>query len=273
LLVYQSDQQASLALSVVLLGGGDMNGATLLHASIAPLEKVAHRSIKEDVAEQFATLIASGVLSVGDTLPSERDLAATMGVSRESIRGALLILSTNGIVSVVQGARTKVASADVGTLGLSALSNGRVTDYALDDIHDGRLMVEARVAVLAAARIDDAATAELKSLIKAQEAASNDPVSFLIADRAFHTIVYRACGNAVLSDLAATLYSYQLDHRLRAVSMTGAIAQSIADHRAILSALVARDADSLVAAMGVHERRIYDSTRALLTQSTQETTP
>jgi DNA-binding FadR family transcriptional regulator len=250
-----------------------MNGATLLHASIAPLEKVAHRSIKEDVAEQFATLIASGVLSVGDTLPSERDLAATMGVSRESIRGALLILSTKGIVSVVQGARTKVASADVGTLGLSALSNGRVTDYALDDIHDGRLMVEARVAVLAAARIDDAATAELKSLIKAQEAASNDPVSFLIADRAFHTIVYRACGNAVLSDLAATLYSYQLDHRLRAVSMTGAIAQSIADHRAILSALVARDADSLVAAMGVHERRIYDSTRALLTPSTQETTP
>ena len=57
------------------------------------------------MAERFATLIASGALSVGDTLPSERELASAMGVSRETIRGALLILSTQGIVSVVQGAR------------------------------------------------------------------------------------------------------------------------------------------------------------------------
>ena len=43
------------------------------------LEKVAHRSVKDEVAERIATLIASGVLSVGDTLPSERDLATSMG--------------------------------------------------------------------------------------------------------------------------------------------------------------------------------------------------
>jgi DNA-binding FadR family transcriptional regulator len=240
-----------------------MNDATFLTAHGAPLEKVAHRSIKDEVAERFATLIASGVLNVGDSLPSERDLASTMGVSRETIRGALLILSTKGIVSVVQGARTKVSSVDVGGLGMSALSNGRVTDYSLEDVHEGRLMVEARLATLAAARVDAATLKRLKDLIKVQEAAGQDPIGFLIADRAFHTAVYQSCGNAVLSDFAATLYSYQLDHRRRAVSKTGAIAQSIADHRVILMALQAGDAQALVKALGLHERRIYDSTRAL----------
>ncbi|WP_372990336.1 FadR/GntR family transcriptional regulator [Sulfitobacter sp.] len=247
-----------------------MGDAPHLDVYSTSMEKVAHRSVKDEVAERFATLIASGVLSVGDTLPSERDLAASMGVSRETVRGALLILSTKGIVSIVQGARTKVVSADVGNLGISALSNGRVTDYSLEDVHEGRLMVEARVSQLAAARIGEEALDALSALIKVQEKNTGDPVSFLIADRAFHTIVYQSCGNAVLSDLAATLYSYQLDDRRRAVGKIGAIAQSIADHREILAALVARDANALASAMGVHERRIYDSTRAVLASSKNE---
>lgn len=247
-----------------------MGSATFLDNSNTTLEKVAHRSVKDEVAERIATLIASGVLSVGDTLPSERDLATSMGVSRETIRGALLILSTKGVVSIVQGARTKVVSGDVGDLGMSALSNGRVTDYSLEDVHEGRLMVEARLSVLAAARIDAEALDALSDMIKMQEKATDDPVNFLIADRAFHIAIYQSCGNALLSDLAATLYSYQLNDRRRAIGKPGAIAQSIADHRRILAALMTRDAQALAEAMGVHERRIYDSTRELLANPTKE---
>jgi len=240
-----------------------MSDAAFLAAGHGALEKVPHPSVKDAVAERFATLIASGVLAVGDTLPSERDLAAAMGVSRETVRAALLILSTKGIVTVVQGARTRVTSADLGDLGLPALTGTRITDYALEDVHEGRLMVEGRVAALAAERACDTIIPHLVALIAAQEAAMGDPVRFLIADREFHTALYRSCGNAVLADLASTLYSYQLDHRRRAVAKPGAIARSIADHRAILSALVARDGAALSHAMAVHERRIYDSTRAL----------
>ncbi|MFP7672258.1 FadR/GntR family transcriptional regulator [Marivita sp. S0852] len=235
-----------------------------LSADGTALEKVAHHSVKDTVAERFATLIASGVLSVGDTLPSERELASAMGVSRETIRGALLILSTKGIVSVVQGARTRVISTDVGTLGLSALSDGRVTDYTLEDVHDARMTIEARLAPLVAARIDDATIDRLSDLIKTQEETVGDPVRYLIADREFHTLIYRACGNAVFSDLAAMLYSYLLDHRRRVVAQPGAIETSITDHRQIMTALIARDGAALADAFGVHERRIYDTTRALL---------
>jgi DNA-binding FadR family transcriptional regulator len=250
-----------------------MSDAMLLTAHSPALDKVPHHSMKDTIAERFATLIASGVLAVGDSFPSERDLAATMGVSRETIRGALLILSTKGIVSVVQGARTKVASSDLGDLGMSAFLNGRITDYTLDDVHEGRLMVEARVAVLAAARVEQTTLDHLAALIGAQETTTDDPVRFLIADREFHTVLYQSCGNAVLSDLATTLYSYLLDHRRRAVAQSGAISQSIADHRLILSALAAQDSAALVTALRVHECRIYDSTRALLAASSKEENP
>lgn len=247
-----------------------MSNAVFLTAQSPALKKVAHNSIKDTIAERFATLIASGVLGVGDSFPSERDLATTMGVSRETIRGALLILSTKGIVSVVQGARTKVTSADVGDLGMAALSNGRITDYTLEDVHEARIMVEARVAVLAAARVERATLDHLGTLIEAQQTTTHDSVRFLIADREFHTVVYQSCGNAVLSDIATTLYSYLLDHRRRAIAKPGAVEQSIADHRLILSAMSAGNGAALVKALGVHERRIYDSTRALLTASTKE---
>ncbi|MBB3992779.1 DNA-binding FadR family transcriptional regulator [Sulfitobacter undariae] len=250
-----------------------MSNAAFLTAQNPALEKITHHSIKDTIAERFATLIASGVLGVGDSFPSERDLAATMGVSRETIRGALLILSNKGIVNVVQGARTKVASADVGDLGMSALTSRLVTDYKLEDVHEARLMVEARVAVLAAQQVEPETLEHLAALIKAQESATDDPVKFLITDREFHTLIYQSCGNAVLSDLATTLYSYLLDHRRHIVGKSGVIAQSIEDHRLILSALRAQDGAALAHALGVHEHRIYDTTRALLAASNKKETP
>lgn len=248
-----------------------MDARALLIEDAPELAVLPRRSMKDTIAERLATLIASGALSVGDPLPSERELSSAMGVSRETIRGALLILSTRGILAVTQGARTTVASSDVGDLGLQALPSVKLGSYGLDDIHESRLLVEGRVSRLAATRIDGEALRRLSGLIVAQEAASRDPVRFLILDREFHTIVYRACGNAVLSDLAATLYSYLLDHRRRAVAQGGAIGRSIDDHRAILAALEAGDGDAVAAAFGVHERRIYETTRQLLAETGRDT--
>ena len=225
------------------------------------LGHVPRQSMKDTVAEKLANLIASGVLSVGDPLPAERELAAALGVSRETIRGALLILSTRGILSVVQGARTTVASQDLGDLGLFNPGYVAATVDALDDLHEARLLIEARVTALAAREINDEALDRLGELIAAQEAAHGDPVRFLILDREFHTIIYRACENAILAELATTLYSYLLDHRRRVVSNPQAIRNSIQDHRAILLALTERDSKAVVEAFGVHERRIYETTR------------
>lgn len=250
-----------------------MDAQALLAADGSTLSYVPRQSIKDVVAEKLASLISSGALSVGDPLPAERELAAALGVSRETIRGAVLILSTRGILSVVQGARTTVASCDVGMMGLTSLLRCAVTAYPLDEVHEARLLVEARVGALAATQIAADAKIRLAALIRAQEDSINDPVKYLILDREFHTIIYRASGNTVLSDVATTLYSYLLDHRRRAVARPGATRRSIDDHRAILAGLVAGDGNAVARAFDVHERRIYETTRQLIAGAARDCQP
>lgn len=239
---------------------------SLLAESQIGLGKLPRQSMKDMVAEKLSLLIASGLLEIGDSLPSERDLATALGVSRETIRGAILILSTKGILSVTQGARSTVASNEIDAPGLlGAMGSSNMRQYSLDDVHQARLKIEAEVSRLGVSgdSLSKSDLVRLGNLIVAQEKATKDPIRFLILDREFHTIIYRACGNEVLSDIATTLYSYQLDHRRKVVTKPGIIARSIGDHHAILAALEARDVERLCAAFRVHERRIYETTRQL----------
>ena len=84
-------------------------------------EGIVRKPIREVIADKLATLVASGILQVGDTLPGERDLALALNVSREAVRGAIQTLAARGILEVSHGARTRVLSADVGpvTVGLA----------------------------------------------------------------------------------------------------------------------------------------------------------
>ena len=242
-----------------------MDAVALLRRDAPGPDTGGREPLRERIAQRLAALIGSGALAVGDPLPSERELAAAMGVSRETIRTALAMLASRGIVAVAQGARTTVASDDVGELGIPKVLPG-VADggYGLDDIHEGRLLVEGRIARLAAGRVGAEEMGRLERLVATQAGAEGDPVRYLVLDREFHALIYHAGGNRVLSDLALTLYAYLLDHRRRAVSRPGAIARSVDDHRAILDCLRRGDADGLADAFAVHERRIYETTRQAL---------
>jgi DNA-binding FadR family transcriptional regulator len=244
-----------------------MDLRAILTDEVSTLNSVPKQSMKDYVVQKIATFIATGVLDVGDPMPGERELATALSVSRETVRGAILILSTRGILSVAQGTRTVVASTDVGELAIQAARFRDISHYSLDDVHEARLLIEERIARNAAGRIESATLDILHNSIGAQEAASNDPVRFLICDREFHTAIYRACGNAAMADMAADLYSYLLDHRRRAVAQPSSIAISIADHRAILAGLEARDPEATAKAFAIHETRIYATTQELLTRS------
>ncbi|MGR3435117.1 MAG: FadR/GntR family transcriptional regulator [Shimia sp.] len=247
-----------------------MDAQTLLSQEAIGFAAQGRRSIKQQIADKIAALIGSGVLAVGDPLPAERDLAHAMGVSRETVRGAILILSTHGVLQVVQGARTLVASDDVGELALAPLPR-HTGGYGLEDVHEARLLVEGRLAALAAERVDAATLDRLDALVADQVAGAGDPVRFLMLDREFHTLVYRAGCNAALADIATTLYAHLLDQRRRVVARPGAVARAIADPRDILAALRARDSAAAAAAFAVHEQRIYDTTRRMLDGSDKTT--
>jgi DNA-binding FadR family transcriptional regulator len=224
----------------------------------------AKKSIKDEIAEKIAALIASGVLQVGDVLPSERDIAAGLNVSRETIRGAMSALAARGILSVSHGARTRVISANVGPVTIG-IGKARAMDaYSVEAVHASRLLIEREVVADAALRIDKVTMARLEASLQAQSAALGDPVRFLICDREFHLTIYAKAGNALLADFASDLYAHMMTYRRKAVARPGAIAQSIDDHQAIMEALRARDADAAVKAFATHTERINATTRSVL---------
>lgn len=228
---------------------------------------VSRGSVRDIIAEKLALLVSSGVLAVGDELPAERELAASLSVSRETIRGAIGILAGHGVLRVMQGARTVVSSKDVSKVlldGPAALLAGR---YGLDDVHEARMLVENRVVRSASARVTDDLLARLETSIAAQTACGDDAVRFLLCDREFHALLYKAGGNEPLFHFCMALYNYMLDHRRRIVARPGAIAQSIRDHHAIVTALLEHDPDSAAAAISAHTTRIYETTRQFLEET------
>jgi DNA-binding FadR family transcriptional regulator len=224
----------------------------------------AKHTVRERISDKLASLIASGILQVGDELPGERELASLLSVSRETVRGAIQTLAARGVVEVTQGLRTRVIRADVDTLKIGITSPSAINSYDLDSVHQARLLVERDVVADAAARIDDGTLERLEQSLAVQQKTLRDPIRFLICDREFHLAIYRCAGNRLLADFVVDLYTYMLDHRRAAVSRPGAIRKSCEDHAAILAALRARDPAAVVAAFGRHIDRIYTTSAAIL---------
>lgn len=225
---------------------------------------VRRLTIKEVIADKIGALIASGVLSKGDEIPSERELAAAMSVSRETVRSAIQSLAARGVLEVAHGTRTRVATSDMAGLEIGITNRLNVDSYDVDAVHEARLLIERHVVGDAAEHISDEALERLQRSFDTQQECRHDPVRFLICDREFHVTIYRACPNPLLADIVTDLYTYMMDHRRRAVSIPGAIDNSIADHAAILDALQGHDREKAKAAFAIHEDRIYVTTRKLL---------
>jgi DNA-binding FadR family transcriptional regulator len=236
-----------------------MGKLTLLEQVQELQTPVERGSVRENVADKLAGLIAGGILQVGDTLPSERDLASAFRVSRVTVRGGIQILATRGILGVSHGSRTRVLSAEVGPV--PTVRRRKLIDaYDVHQVHAARLLLEQHVAREAALHITPESVALLEELIRVQRTAPDDPVRFLISDREFHLLIYRSCGNAVLCDFVSDLYTYSMANRRRAIAEPGAILQSCNEHAEILEGLRAHDPAATTRAFGHHLERIYDTT-------------
>lgn len=227
-------------------------------------EAIVRRSIRDAVASKIAALIASGVLQVGDDLPSERSLASALQVSRETVRGGIQNLVSRGLLTVVHGARTKVISSDVEIEIDGVRQPQAINEYRPEQIHASRMLVELTVVGEATSNVSEETIAFLEASLRQQRVATNEPVRFLIIDREFHLAIYRSCPNRVLGDFVADLYGYMMGHRRRAVSKEGAIQKSFDDHVAIVEGLKRRDRMAVVDAFAVHLDRIYRTTMTIM---------
>ncbi len=247
-----------------------MSKAARTLASVPELgDALSKQSVKAVVAEKLSGLIASGVLAVGDELPSERDLARAWQVSRDTVRGGVQILANRGILAVSHGARTRVVSDFLRETGEGAdagPTRPRINAYDVHEINRARQLIELEVVGLAAERIDAETLAFLEASVTAQKRSVDKPVEFLINDREFHFAIYRAAGNEVLADLTQELYGYMMPSRVNAMGRVQAIDKSIGDHERILAALAAHDAEETRRCFAVHIERVYRTTLQLMAE-------
>lgn len=128
----------------------------MAHSGFMALQRVVKRSVSTEVFEQIAADVLSGELAPGATLPSERQLAEALGVSRPAVREAIQRLAAAGLVSVRQGDATTVLDYRRGA-GLEILPRLLIRDGALEpavarSILEARLHNGPKIAELAAAR-------------------------------------------------------------------------------------------------------------------------
>jgi DNA-binding FadR family transcriptional regulator len=205
-------------------------------------------------------MIHTGLLRPGDELPAERQLAATLGVARETVRAAIGVLQARRMIEVSQGARTRVLGPGPFALHESVSTLGNLRNRSFEEVAEARAAVEVQVIWLAAQRIGAHELARLEALVKEQETMLDDPVRFQISDREFHATLYRACGNTLLVDVVSDFYDYALEFRRRALQRPGAIAHSVAEHRAIVQALATGKPERAVSAAQKHLEQVRKTT-------------
>jgi DNA-binding FadR family transcriptional regulator len=221
---------------------------------------IVKRTVKDQIADKLAYMVLTGLLQPGDELPSERALAGTLEVSRETVRGAIADLHARGMLEVSQGARTRVIGPGKQTLASSVRALAKLKDKGIEEVAEARAQVEMQVVKLAAARIRKSDLVRLRTLLADQRLMTNDPVAFQISDREFHAIIYAACGNVLLRDFVCDMYDYALDYRRQALKRKGAIAQSVRDHERIVEALATGDPRLAEDALARHLENVHSTT-------------
>ncbi len=217
-------------------------------AEAAPGERV---QVARGVAEHIRHLILHGGLKPGDRLPAQRALSERLGVSRPSLREAISVLETMGLVSVRVGSGVYVAAPE------ARAPLWRFSDRASPrDVYEARMGLEGYAARLAAARWGADAARRLEAAVDAMASAlaREDVPAMARADANFHDLVVEAAANPVLAAMVRPMRDMVVESQRLPMALAARRGETLAEHREILDRLTARDAGGAEGAMQRHIR-------------------
>ena len=211
--------------------------------------------LPDALSSMLERVLQQGQLPAGAKLPSERELAAQLGVSRASIREAIHELTLKGLVERRPGRGTVVVNADGGGLGDSLLGVMAPESRDLRSILDFREAIEPPITSRAALR---ATAADLRNLTAAvgEMEKTGSRADYATLDRRFHHLVARATHNPLLWRIMEITADWMASIRQDALQSPQRRSASLAGHRAILDAIVSHDATAAATATVEHVRAI-----------------
>lgn len=220
-----------------------------------PIQVIENHRLYRQIAAQLSKLIASGEFPDGARLPSERDLAEQLGVSRPSVREALIALEVQGKVEVRVGAGIFVAPARPVAVH-DPMSEGQGPFELLR----ARWLIEGEIASEAARNAGPEDVAVLRSAVAEMQQRQREGRESEAADRQFHLGIARGTHNSALVAVVHNLWDQgrgaiwkRMEHHFQTPELRAA---ALRDHRAILGALEAREAGGARAAMRQHLERV-----------------
>lgn len=213
-----------------------------------PLGPIAVQRSSEVLANRLEAQILSGVWPPGSTLPAERELAASTGLGRGSVRQALRILEMRGLVQTRLG-RYGGSIVTEPTDSLLAQHIGlfaRGHSVSLQALVEARQALEPMVASLAARHRTEDDLRELKQIaLRLDQAAERDVPAFLVENVRWHAALARACHNDLLRAFAASISDLMLEaSRIENFASDSVRLLVTRAHRRILAAIEAQDADT-----------------------------
>lgn len=218
-----------------------------------PIQAINTQRLYQQAADQIAVLIREGEYAAGGRLPAERDLARQLGVSRPTVREALIALEIAGLVEVRTGSGAYVKP----QLAVETAGGSTDTGPGPFELIGARRLVEPPVAALAAQTINESELAGVLEAIELSERRRNSTHwEKLDADRLFHERIARATRNAVVIDIVEGLWKGMFGPIFAVLSertqLTHQQSMTIDDHRTIYGCLERRDASGAHAAMLAH---------------------
>lgn len=205
------------------------------------------------VAERVRELVQQTALAPGARLPSERDLATTLAVSRPSLREALIALELGGFIEVRHGSGVYLRAATRAAVPVPEAGPGPF------ELLSARRVIEPELAAMAARCATAAGIDAIFAAAAEMERLHDDKSHCEQADRRFHLSIAHASGNSALVGVLDYLWNQRgrLWHTLEQQYETEALRKAtLADHRCIVGAIASQDAAGARNAMRAHLERV-----------------
>lgn len=229
---------------------------TLARKAMA-INTLEYTKVGDLVYQAIRDAILSGEFESGARL-NQDELARKLGVSRAPIRDALNRLEAEGLVQTLSRAGGVVVA--------------EATAQEMANIYELRAILDTACTRLACERMSDGDLTRLQEIVEETErvTAANDPQGIVQAHAEFHYLIYAASGNPELTKIARNLWDRSYRYRVLALSNAENAQRGLAQHRAILSALQARDAVRAVAMAEEHDQASIRHLRSRIAQATEK---
>jgi GntR family transcriptional regulator, transcriptional repressor for pyruvate dehydrogenase complex len=222
-----------------------------------PLQTVEPRRLYRQIADQIGVLISEGEYRAGSRLPAERDLAKQLGVSRPSVREALIALEVEGLLDVRVGSGIYVTHP--GKRRQRDALQGASGPFEV--IH-ARWLIESECAALAAKNATQAQLGAIRETHANMIKESKHDHNPLTADRLFHVKIAEASGNSAMVLVVQTLWDQRMGPLYRSLErkleFPKMAAETVREHQAIVNAIVRRDPRAARSAMRQHMSRTHN---------------